>query len=60
MSDFTHLDVRPEVQNCLRSCMYLLDLAATAENHPFSEDEQQLVTFYVRGLRQMIDRLDKM
>ena len=52
----TRLDVRPEVQNCIRSCEYLLSTAAASAHPPFSEDEQQLLAYYAAELAQMVDR----
>ena len=56
MSDFMRLNVRPEVQACLRSCEYVLSTASTTGHQPFSEDERQLLTYYVAELAKMMDR----
>jgi len=60
MSDFIRLNVRPEVQACLRSCEYVLALAATAQHQPFSKDELQLVTYYAAELDKMVGRFSEM
>jgi hypothetical protein len=57
MSDFIRLNVRPEVQTYLRSCEYVLALAAAAQNQPFSKDELQLVTYYTAEMDKMVGRV---
>jgi len=50
------IQVRPEVQNLIRSCEYILSTASTTGHPPFSEDEQQLLAYYAAELAQMVDR----
>ena len=54
MSDSLLLPLRQDVQNYLRSCEHLLSAAVTPHNPPFSQDELQIVNYYVGEVAKMV------
>jgi len=53
------LPLRPEVQSYLRSCEYLLSVAAASPHMPFSEEERQLMNYYMAEMARMVDERAK-
>lgn len=48
--------LRPEIQDYVRVCEYVLSTAATPGHPPFSEYEQHLLTHYSGELSRLVDQ----
>lgn len=50
--------LRKEIQDFASSCEKLLSLCMTSGDEPLSEDERQLVVYYVDELRQLVTSIN--
>ncbi|HEY5931461.1 MAG TPA: hypothetical protein VIT63_01010 [Nitrospira sp.] len=48
------IPLRKEVQDFARSCEKLLSLGITSVDEPLSEDERQLIIYYLDELRRLV------
>lgn len=54
MSNFADLAFRQEVQFFLRSCEYLLSASTTPHSPPFTQDELEIIKYYVAEVEKLL------
>ena len=49
----------PHVQSYIRACEYFISVASVPSSQPFSEEELQIIKYYVEELAKVLTHLKK-